>query len=356
MFATHINNDMNIIKFRLLTLLLLFPFLGFGQIPPGYYDNAEGLSGDQLRTALFNIISPHSVKSYSSLWQYFSDTDRKANNYVWDMYSDVPGGDPAYDYTFFTDQCGNYSGDCSCYNREDAFPKSGVGNQSPMNTDLYHLYPTDGYTNGQRGNYPFGETNNATWTSTNGSMKGPSSYPGYTGTIFEPIDEYKGDFARTYFYMLTRYENKINNWNSPMLQGDDFSEWAKNLLMEWHANDPVSEKEINRNNEVYDIQINRNPFIDHPEYADEIWGNPTGINDYYVADVQLSYSDYAINISSESIVFETLVIFDTRGGVIAEYTVNNDRVPIDNELSQGIYIALLHGVKGNAVVRFVVLP
>ena len=104
---------MNIINYRLLTLILLFPFLGLGQIPPGYYDNADGLSGDELRSALFSIISPHSVKSYASLWQHFSDTDRKANGFVWDMYSDVPGGEPAYDYTFFTNQCGNYSGEGS---------------------------------------------------------------------------------------------------------------------------------------------------------------------------------------------------------------------------------------------------
>ena len=142
----------------------------FAQIPDGYYDNAEGLNGEELRTALFNIISPHNQQSYNSLWQHFFNTDRKSNGKVWDMYSDVPGGVPAYEYVFDDDQCGNFSGEGSCYNREHSFPKSWFGGAiSPMNSDLFHLYPTDGSTNGQRGNFPYGETNNPTWTSTNGT-------------------------------------------------------------------------------------------------------------------------------------------------------------------------------------------
>ena len=116
-------------------MCLLSPVLVFSQIPPGYYDDAEGLYDEELRTALYNIISPHVVRSYSSLWEYFFDTDQKENGYVWDMYSDVPGGEPAYNYVFFDDQCGNYSGEGSCYNREHSFPKSWFGDQSPMNTD-----------------------------------------------------------------------------------------------------------------------------------------------------------------------------------------------------------------------------
>ena len=342
------------IKIRLILVAFLLPLFGIGQIPPGYYDDAEGLIQEELRTALSGIIGPHTVRSYSSLWNYFLDTDQKANGEVWDMYSDVPGGNPAYTYTFILDQCGNYSGEGSCYNREHSFPKSWFGNQSPMNTDLYHLYPTDGYTNGQRGNYPFGETDNATWTSTNGCKKGSSSFPGYSGTVFEPIDEYKGDFARTYFYMVTRYETKINNWNSPMLQGDGFSDWALSMLMQWHVNDPVSEKELNRNNEVYGIQNNRNPFIDHPEYVNEIWGNPTAIGDFYIADVKVWYSDYTISISSNTAEFETLVIFDTMGKEIAEYRINSEKILIDKTLIQGLYIAHLHGNSGDAIVKFVV--
>ena len=335
-------------------MILMSPFYVFAQIPPGYYDEAEGLYDEELRTALYDIISPHIVRSYSSLWTYFFDTDRKENGFVWDMYSDVPGGDPAYNYTFFDDQCGNYSGEGSCYNREHSFPKSWFGDESPMNTDLYHLYPTDGYTNGQRGNYPYGETDNPNWTSTNGSKRGASSYPGYTGTIFEPIDEYKGDFARTYFYMVTRYKYGVSSWSSPMLQGDGFSEWALSLLLAWHSQDQVSDKELSRNNEVYNIQNNRNPFIDHPEYASDIWENTSGVLTY-TSDVKIWYADHTINISSANSSFETLVVYNTLGKRMGEYQINNGKVLTIQSLNSGVYIAQLEGLSGFTQIKFVVL-
>ena len=341
-------------KFLLFIFSLFFPLFGIAQIPPGYYDDAEGLYDEELRTALYDIISPHIVRSYSSLWTYFFDTDRKENGYVWDMYSDVPGGEPAYNYTFFDDQCGIYSGEGSCYNREHSFPKSWFGDQSPMNTDLYHLYPTDGYTNGQRGNYPFGETENPNWTSTNGSKRGSCSYPGYTGTIFEPIDEYKGDFARTYFYMITRYKYNVSSWNSPMLQGDGFSEWALSLLLDWHTDDPVSEKEINRNNEVYVIQVNRNPFIDHSEYVSDIWDNTSGLITYS-SEINVWYADHSINISAENLTFETIFVYNIMGKIIGEYHINNNKVVMDQSLNSGVYIAQLKGASGFTQIKFVVL-
>jgi len=192
------------------------------------------------------------------------------------MYSDIPGGSPAYDYTFVTNQCGNYSGEGDCYNREHSFPKSWFNDGTPMYSDLFHLYPTDKFVNNKRSSYPFGETNSTDVTD-NGSKLGSSSYPGYTGTVFEPIDEYKGDFARTYFYMATCYQNVISSWSgSAMLDGSSnkcFFDWALNMLIEWSKNDPVSTKEINRNNSVYFIQGNRNPYIDHPEWVLCIWEN-----------------------------------------------------------------------------------
>jgi len=347
--------DYKNIKNLVLLLVILVPLIGFSQIPDGYYDGTEGLSGDDLREELSDIIGPHSSQSYSSLWDHFYDTDRKENGYVWDMYSDVPGGEPSYNYTFFSDQCGNYSGEGSCYNREHSFPKSWFGDQSPMNTDLYHLYPTDGYTNGQRSNYPFGETNNATWTSTNGTKKGACSYPGYSGTIFEPIDEYKGDFARTYFYMLTRYKSQVNNWNSPMLSGDDFSEWALNLLYEWHTNDTVSVKELNRNDEVYNIQNNRNPFIDYPGFAEDIWMEPNSINDYLAYDINIWYSDYTINLSSNEAEFNTIVIYDTSGRVVANYKIQSTQINLHQSLNNGIYLAKLNSNKAEILLKFAVV-
>lgn len=246
-----------------------------GQIPPGYYDSADGLQGFPLKTELYNIIKGHTARSYNNLWTDFQSTDKKANGKVWDMYSDNPNGTPPYEYTFITDQCGNYGSENDCYNREHSMPKSWFNDGTPMYTDLFHLYPTDGYVNGKRSNYPFGQVGNASWTSMNGSKLGTSSYPGYSGTVFEPIDAYKGDFARTYFYMATRYENVVANWSSPMFAGNNttvYATWVVNLLLEWHEADPVSQKEINRNNAVYQIQHNRNPFIDFPEWAYSIWG------------------------------------------------------------------------------------
>ncbi len=263
--------------FKLFSPLLLI-FTLTGQAPTGYYDSAEGLEGEALRSALHNIIDNHQVQSYSSLHTYFVSTDAKPDGTVWDMYSDIPGGTPPYVYHFVSsDQCGNYNSEGDCYNREHSWPKSWFNNASPMKSDLFHVYPTDGYVNGQRGNYPYGEVNSPSWTSMNGSKRGSNSYPGYSGVVFEPIDEYKGDLARTYFYMSVRYYTEDSSWDSNgMVDGADLLPWAASMLLEWHHSDPVSEKETDRNNAVYTIQNNRNPFIDHPEWADCIWGNNCG--------------------------------------------------------------------------------
>ncbi|MDC0645825.1 endonuclease [bacterium] len=242
------------------------------EIPPGYYDGTDGLDGEELRLALHEIIDNHTVHSYSSLWTHFQSTDKKLNNKVWDMYSDIPNGTPPYEYTFVSDQCGNYGGEGDCYNREHSWPKSWYNNASPMNTDLFQLVPTDGYVNGMRSNYPFGVVENSTWTSQNGSKRGTMNSYEFNGTVFEPIDEYKGDFARMYFYMSTRYTTEDSGWNeNDMVNGADLKEWAVNMLLDWHQADSVSEKELNRNDAVYEIQGNRNPFIDHPEWSECIW-------------------------------------------------------------------------------------
>lgn len=257
---------------KLFYLIILFTNFTFAQIPANYYTNTENLSGSELQAMLHEIIDNHTVVSYSALWNAFYTTDSKSNNKVWDIYSDVPGGTPAYEFTFSSNQCGNYSHEGDCYNREHSFPTSWFNDQSPMNSDLFQIYPTDGYVNQKRGNYPYGVTNNASWTSTNGSKLGPCSTSGYSGTIFEPIDEYKGDIARTYFYMATRYFGEDAGWpGSPMFDGAQPKEWALNMLLIWHQNDPVSVKEIDRNNAIYQLQNNRNPFIDHPEFANYIW-------------------------------------------------------------------------------------
>lgn len=257
-----------------LTIFLLFPFLLNSQPPAGYYDNAANKTGAELKTALHNIVKGHTVRSYDDLWGYYQTTDKNAAGKVWDMYSTCP-------FTFVTDQCGTFDVECDCFNREHSFPSSWFNNGAPMNSDLFHVIPADGKVNNIRDDEPYGEVGTPTYTSTNGSKRGNNIYPGYSGTVFEPADEFKGDFARTYFYMATRYENVIAGWQNYSPQGNAvldgtafpvYETWFLNMLGEWHEADPVSEKEINRNNAVYGIQNNRNPFIDHPEYVYLVWG------------------------------------------------------------------------------------
>jgi hypothetical protein len=141
-----------------------------------------------------------------------------------------------------------------------------------MNTDVFMIYPTDNEVNNRRGNYPFGEVGTATWTSLNGSKLGPCVYPGYAGTVFEPLDAFKGDFARTYFYMTTRYFGEDASWpGSPATDGAVLLPWAEAMLLEWCAADPVSLKEIERNEAIYAIQHNRNPFVDRPDFVFKVF-------------------------------------------------------------------------------------
>lgn len=258
--------------FSIITLLCL-TLLAYAQAPAGYYSAATGRSGKNLKTALHEIINSHTARSYDQLWTDFRKTDCRADGKVWDMYSSVTN------YTFGNDQGGNYHTEGDVYNREHSFPKSWFNDAKPMYTDLFHLVPTDGYVNGRRSNYPFGETASPKWTSQGGWSKlGPSSVPGYSGTVFEPNDEYKGDFARIYFYMATCYEDRIASWSSDMLAGNAYpayKEWALNMLLRWAKEDPVSQKEIDRNNAVYGIQHNRNPYVDYPGLEQYVWGTKT---------------------------------------------------------------------------------
>ena len=223
---------------------------GFAQGPNDsgeYYKPADGKKGAALKTALCGIIYDRNEggdlnTAYKALWTHFKKTDAKPNGKVWDMYSNKR------EMEFGTDQAGNYSKEGDVYNREHSMPNSWFGGKAmPMYTDLHHLYPTDGYVNNKRANYPFGETANPSWKSANDFSKlGKCTYPGYDGVVFEPNDEYKGDFARTYFYMVTCYEEKLPDWYSnyseskPTLDGKTYpglSPWQLEMLL---SQDPLS--------------------------------------------------------------------------------------------------------------------
>ena len=244
--------------------------------PSGYYDACHGKGGEALLTALHQKIGSHTTVSYNGLWNVYETSDVRPDGTVWDMYSTKNWGKPSQ-----AKHCGNYSSVGDCINREHSMPKSWFNDASPMYSDAFHLYPTDGKVNGQRSNFPYGECANGTTLPSNGNVKalgklGTSTFAGYSGRVFEPDDEYKGDFARSYFYMATAYNDRVANWNSDMLAGNDypvFSSWALNLLLKWHRQDPVSDKERTRNDAVYAHQRNRNPYIDHPELVEYVWGD-----------------------------------------------------------------------------------
>ena len=273
-------------------MFLSVSLIGVAQIPNGYYNNANNKTGDALKVALHDIIKGHTTFSYTNLWDAFWSTDNKGNGVVWDMYSDVPGGTPSYTYQLGEGQCGEYNSEGDCYNREHSWPQSWCNNDGTAKTDLHHIFPTDGFVNAQRGNHPFGEVQSASWTSQNGSKLGTCKASlGYSGTVFEPIDAYKGDFARALMYMSVRYYGEDSDWGtSVMTNKSEILPWAIAMLMDWNEQDPVSQKEIDRNNAIYvDYQHNRNPFVDHPEYARMIWdpdwqgggsGGNTGNGDY----------------------------------------------------------------------------
>ena len=352
----------------LLTLCLLTATITRAQAPAGYYAAAENKSGEELRTALYNIIKSHSSVSYNELWQSFYTTDvRPDNGKVWDIYSDRPGSTPAYYFTFGSDQCGNYSSEGDCYNREHSVPKSWFGGSvAPMYTDLFHLYPTDGFVNSKRSNLPVGTVTNATWTSTNGSKIGTSNISGYSGQVFEPIDSFKGDFARTYFYMATCYKDKnLGVETLSNFTGGDLKPWAKTLLLQWAALDPVSQKEIDRNNAVWQIQHNRNPFIDYPELAEKVFGNDatpfaTSVSDFAnlnrwsvypnptTSTINIQSFDYQVNDI-------TVEIHDIAGRtLLSQQSDHSDNIQIDlSKLPNGLYFVKLSSEQYTHIYKIV---
>ena len=260
------------LKKNLLTFITIVGFsaIAYAEIPAGYYTSLNGKKEGDLKTAVYNLIRNFTqVSSYSALPSYFQRTDVYPNSKRWwDMYSDIPYYAPSF----------------SGLNREHSFPKSWWGGLTdvPAYVDLNHLYPAEAAPNMAKSNYPLGEVNTTqpikfrNGLTTVGYPK--SGQGGGAQFVFEPDDEYKGDFARTYFYMVTCYQNLTWKYFYMVAQNQypTLTKWAQDLLLKWHREDPVSDKELMRNEEVYKIQNNRNPFIDYPELAEYIWGDKAG--------------------------------------------------------------------------------
>lgn len=250
-----------------------------------YYASIDGKSGEAIRSALSEKIRPHTTVSYDNLKYLFkwTDTYDNAGQTIDDIYSFC---DPAYTESWCSGDCG--------YNREHSVPKSWFNSATPLYSDAFHLYPTNCYVNSYRGNEPFGECANGTKCTTHGidakGKKGASTFPGYniSGVVYEVDDEFKGDLARTYFYMVTCYMTS----NFTQAEGGrvmftysngtaQLTSYSIDLLLKWHRDDPVSQRELARNEVIYGNPIynkcsynqgNRNPFIDYPELAEYIWG------------------------------------------------------------------------------------
>ena len=324
-------------KAILLLSLILTSLLTLAQTTNGYYDDAIGKTGDELKEALHDIIKDHTAITYQQIWTAFWSTDNKGNNVVWDMYSDGAN----YTYNYYSkvgDQCGQYEQEGDCYNREHSWPKKWFGGDEKTipGRDLHHIFPTDGFVNAQRSSFPYGEVKTATWTSQNGSKLGSSKTPGYSGTVFEPIDEYKGDFARAIMYMSVRYYGEDDDWGSSGMTNKSVIEpWAIAMLLDWSDKDPVSQKEIDRNNVIYGIQGNRNPFIDHPEFAHIIWEEGwTGVT-YNITCNSVQHGSISAPATAVEGTMVTLTASPSQGYMLGSWNVyktgdTNTTVPVSD--------------------------
>lgn len=348
-------------KLKLLFFSLLLSLISFAQIPTGYYNSATG-TGYVLKTQLFNIIAPHTEVSYTpGLWNLYYTSDVRPDGKVWDIYSNCN-----FIFGTFAATGGNQDDgtggtvECQKYNREHTFPRSWFGgNVSPMYSDAFHVMPTDKKDNSSRGNLAYGKVGTSTFTTSNGSKIGNCVAPNYPYSlqVFEPADEYKGDIARNYFYMATCYQNVIGNWQTIEANGNTvldgtsdkvFEQWYLDLMYAWHVADPVSTKETNRNNAVYAVQGNRNPFIDHPEWVQVIWG--TDLSNKTIDGLLANIFVYPNPSKSNKISIETEVelkeiqLVNINGQIVQkiDHPKANQKVYTLENLKEGVYFLKLN--------------
>lgn len=357
---------------KITTLLVIFiTTLTFSQIPSGYYNTASG-TGYTLKTQLYNIIKNHADQGYGGLYVTYSTSDKdfyyENDGSLLDMYTENPTGSEC-EFFYGTNQDDGTLGTAECqrYNREHLIPQSVFGSATPMYSDAHFVVPSDKYVNAQRGDLPFGKVNVATSTYSNGSKRGPnlnSGYSaGYSGSVFEPIDEFKGDIARMLLYFAVRYENQVASWSFPMFNGTSnqvFTSNAINILLTWSNNDPVSNREIARNNAIYARQNNRNPFIDHPEYATTIWGSLLSNQTFDTLENVISVypnptNDHKINIDS-TIEINDLQLITINGQLMMEIKnpkLTNNSYSIEN-IPNGFYFLRVTSENQSVVKKIIV--
>jgi endonuclease I len=272
---------------RSLTIILVMTgFATSGQIPDNYYNTATGLSGSALKAALHDIIDNHTELSYDAVTNALKVTDQDPLN----------SANVICIYTGWSYAKSAYGSLYNQWNKEHVWSKShgGFGDNPPEGTDLHQLRPCDASVNSAKSNRDF--------------SKGTEEYVDdgiptgcYRATdIWEPRDADKGDVARMMFYMAVRYEGDNGETNLELVtyvnSAPDSQPLYGNLdtLIKWHHQDPVSDFEQSRNNIIYyQYQVNRNPFIDHPEYVDLIWGDEpvSHVSAFSANDITLSWDE-----------------------------------------------------------------
>lgn len=326
---------------RLYRLALILVAMGAGlvagaTIPAGYYNTLEGKSGQALKDAIQALTLQHTMLSYNSLWGYFVETDCRPEDrsLVWDMYSDD---------TFY------FRGTRAAYgmNREHSLPKSWWYGYTEYDgyaayTDLNHLYPSEEEANLEKNYWPLGEVSNILFD--NGVTR--VGYPkvgqgGGASKVFEPDDRYKGDFARTYFYMAATYQHY--EWKHTFMLTNNhwktLNDWSVELLCRWARADAVSDKELARNDAVQKAQNNRNPFIDIPTLFEYIWGNRQG-EVFYLSDAGMSADTTSYTGDPELItpVQDAVLDFgEVAIGKMLEYTIYIKGRGLNNPLSIQLY-------------------
>jgi len=309
---------------KYLLAIIAFPAILSAQAPEGYYSGTESLSGYALKSKLHDIISTKTYNyHYDDLKTLYGQTDidryydydASNSTYLLDIYSNNPTGTTAYHYTL-SNIISSANAEGLGWNREHMMPQSSFNSAYPMYSDLFFVVPTDARINQLRSNYPYGKAGSTTYYNfTNGSKQASNGTPNatYTGRVYEPIDEFKGDIARSLLYYAVRYEGKLGSFNFTTNANDPtkdqnpldgteekaYENWYVAMLLSWHQLDPVSQREIDRNNSVFNLQKNRNPFVDHPEWVGLIW-NQTPDNIAPSAPSQLSLernSAYFVNLN-----------------------------------------------------------